>query len=59
MTMDAKISKILLNTVQQYMKRIMHHNELGFIQGINQDFQINMIYHINKIKDKNYIISDM
>ena len=59
MTMDAKISKILSNTVQQYMKRIMHHNELGFIQGINQDFQINMIYHINKIKDKNYIISDM
>ena len=52
MNMDAKI--------QQYIKKIIHHDQVGFIpvmQGwLNIRKTINVIYHINKRKDKSHMI---
>ena len=46
--------------MQQYIKNIIYHNQVGFIQGMKGWFNIgksiNMIYPINRIKDKNHMI---
>ena len=58
--MQKSSTKFLVDKIQQHIKKLIHHDQVRFISGIQGFFNIcesiNVMHHINKLKGKSHMI---